>query len=522
MRGAAIVVLVCLCCPGVSAGQDLPPGARESLKQYAASRDAGDLDAATGLETVLAYSIALLQASAPRPSGLAGLRTDLQAGSSVAGGSTSILTRTSATDLLSAAFESGAVVRQADDKAMTLTVNALPIQQLLAGHAPKGCGAIDDACRSGVGRWLRGLSGSMTFSTSSATRAVTDPTAGDRLAFLTGGRAILGLTARYEWFVRERETAEQQIRLREAAEALSPSAADFLAAAAPVIRELDRVLPNWSAETEAALVAVANAHVDATPETVADVLEPVLIARLDAAVEIVRAAPAVSQPLLAVVEPARQAYVRAMNAVLAEKLYRKALTLDYANVRPSDQAAFHQLKLIWSVPLGGRPTEVIEAAAAVPGGTFTINGGVSWFNPGVDGMDSSRIRDTQVSLGFDWSPASWGSRRPVYTLAYYFQYMHENGVIQFNGDAITPGGATIALPGPAEVLLDTKGAIHVVQAGVSLPVGAGIRIPASVSYSNRSELITGRAFWQGHIGVSYDFSALKPRLGNRGPVSRLP
>lgn len=90
--------------------------------------------------------------------------------------------------------------------------------------------------------------------------------------------------------------------------------------------------------------------------------------------------------------------------------------------------------------------------------------------------------------------------------------MHEDGVLQLGGEAITPGGAKIELPGPAMTVLNTKGAIYVVQFRLSVPAGDGVRFPVAVSYSNRSELITGRGFWQGHIGVSYDFAALKDLL----------
>jgi hypothetical protein len=140
---------------------------------------------------------------------------------------------------------------------------------------------------------------------------------------------------------------------------------------------------------------------------------------------------------------------------------------------------------------------------------LTGNAGVSWFKPATAETPVWRLRDAQFSVGADWSPAAWGALRPTYTVAYYFQYMIENGVIQFTGDAITPGGSAIPLPKAAKEVLNTKGAIHVVQFRVSLPVGNGVSFPFAASYANRTELITGRPFWQGHVGVSYDFSALK-------------
>jgi hypothetical protein len=120
------------------------------------------------------------------------------------------------------------------------------------------------------------------------------------------------------------------------------------------------------------------------------------------------------------------------------------------------------------------------------------------------------VRDAQASFALDWSPAAWGRVRPTFTAAYYFQYMIENGFLQLNGEAVTPGGSAIPLAQPAMEVLNTKGPIHVAQLRVSIPAGdSGISIPFAVSYASRAELITGRAFWQGHVGVAYDFSNLK-------------
>ena len=227
MRTLALAVMLVVVTPAVGAAQSLPDNARAKLRDYAKSRDVLDLDGAIGMEVVTAYTIKKLN-TPPKPTGMSSLRTDLHLGSSGAGGSTSILARSAATDLLSAAFESGAVVRKADDKAVTLTVNALPVQQILAGQAPRGCGAADETCRTGVGRWLRGLSASMSLSTSKETRPVEGLAPDAPLAFLTGGRTIQGLTARYEGFVRERETKAQTAALESAAKVLSGKAEEFL------------------------------------------------------------------------------------------------------------------------------------------------------------------------------------------------------------------------------------------------------------------------------------------------------
>ena len=141
---------------------------------------------------------------------------------------------------------------------------------------------------------------------------------------------------------------------------------------------------------------------------------------------------------------------------------------------------------------------------------LTLNAGVTLFDKAARPLSGGRVRDAQACVGIDWSPASWGAVRPTYTAAYYFQYMLENAVLQFHRETVTPGGAGAPAPRTAAVAANTRGPIHVAQLRVSIPLGAsGVALPAAVSYASRSELLTGRRFWQGHIGVSYDLGNLK-------------
>ena len=105
------------------------------------------------------------------------IRGDLQLGALTGRtGSTSIVARPGISEFLSAALESGAVARKTDDTSFTLNVNALLLSQVLRGEIPRGCGSLDDACRQGTGRWLRGLSGSATFAVGNSSAVVTGAT----------------------------------------------------------------------------------------------------------------------------------------------------------------------------------------------------------------------------------------------------------------------------------------------------------------------------------------------------------
>ena len=175
-------------------GRQLPSNARQQLRLFMQTRDPGDLADVTGTDLVGAYIFEReLEALGPAPVDIGRLRQDLQLGSfSALSGSTSVLARPGASDILSAALESGAVGRKTDDKSLTFSLNALPLRQLLSGQVPRGCGSVDEDCRRGSGRWLRGLSASASVNTSSPT---TDPCRrhrrGNRLAgFLVGSRKL--------------------------------------------------------------------------------------------------------------------------------------------------------------------------------------------------------------------------------------------------------------------------------------------------------------------------------------------
>lgn len=502
--------------------ESLPERTRLLLQRYWERRDPTDLMSLTQTDEVSAYIFARVMEKQFRHVSLSALRRDLQLGSfSPAGASTSIVARPGASDILSAAFESGAITRAPEGQATTFSLNALPAAQLLGGGSPSGCGTDDDACRKGPGRWIRGLSASVTLSAAGTATPVPDLSgaAADTAAlvgFLNHGTRVQALAGRYELFVRERESKSQAL-LDAAAGELTDKVAAFLTGQTQFETRLEAVLtlsaadparpgqtlPSWREQTIRAL----ERDFDSFDEIEAALLDRYALAFESAAVdeELDRALPTVLAE--------RQKYIAAQNKVLAEKLYRKALTFDYVHKRPLNQPRTHQLRIVASTPIGRAPAaaRVAESMnAGVPAVTMNLNAGISFYESTPAASHPRRVRDAQVSVGFDWTPAAPVSLRPTYSAAYYFQYMLENNVLQFTGQALTPGASAIPLPGAAKELLNTKGPIHVAQFRVSIPIGStGLTFPAAFSYSTRTELIAGKSFWQGHLGFTYDLSRLK-------------
>ncbi len=157
----ALVVLAALWLSAGSASADqLPDSARNQLRLFfLQTKDLNDLRDAAQTDLVSTYIFErIVREMQPERIGIDTLRRDLHLESfGSQGGGTSIVARPSVSDLLTAAMELGSAVRKIEDSAVTLTPNALAVRQVLSGQRPRG-GTLDEACRRGSGRWLRGLS----------------------------------------------------------------------------------------------------------------------------------------------------------------------------------------------------------------------------------------------------------------------------------------------------------------------------------------------------------------------------
>jgi len=71
-----------------------------------------------------------------------------------------------------------------------------------------------------------------------------------------------------------------------------------------------------------------------------------------------------------------------------------------------------------------------------------------------------------------------------------------------------PGITFTGLPANTSTVFAKTGNIWLVQAKLSVvPSGKSVKIPISVTYSNRTELVD-KPTWRAQIGVSYDFDSL--------------
>jgi hypothetical protein len=191
---------------------------------------------------------------------------------------------------------------------------------------------------------------------------------------------------------------------------------------------------------------------------------------------------------------ALQAYDKARVRIFQAMQKRPLVAFEYVNARASDLPDTSTFRLITEGQWGSR----LDLTANVAW-TQQHSGTVLFAELPEPGRIGGR-RDFQVAGQLDVPLASIERRvaaragigAPVLGFAFLSQHLNERGAVSFAGSnfAVDPGW------------------IHVVQAKVMVPVkGSGVKIPLSVSYSNRTELLKEKEI-RGHIGLTFDMDVL--------------
>ena len=145
--------------------------------------------------------------------------------------------------------------------------------------------------------------------------------------------------------------------------------------------------------------------------------------------------------------------------------------------------------------------------------TVTLNGAASIYDqaqPNVPG--AGRMRDSQFAaeLSHPFGVALPGSSTAAnFTLsgAFYDQYQSSPAILNVTPGAPVDGVTFVNLPSTASQVFGTTGNIAIGQLKLTAGGGSAVTVPLSVTYSNRTELIT-KPTWKAQIGLSYDFDSL--------------
>jgi hypothetical protein len=143
------------------------------------------------------------------------------------------------------------------------------------------------------------------------------------------------------------------------------------------------------------------------------------------------------------------------------------------------------------------------------------NGAITFYDSVPSGQETvKRYRDAQVGVQLDQGLGDVSILGPaVLTLAGYFQYQHSDALLNVDPAEPVTGVVFVNLPEGAKQVVASTGNIWLVQGRLSLvPASSAIKIPLSVTWSNRTELID-KPVWRGQIGISYDLDSLFGVLG---------
>jgi hypothetical protein len=401
-------------------------------------------------------------------------RVDKQMGTEPStGGSTSLVVKGGAPAVLGFAVENGALTRNVDKTTVTFRGNPLGVYHALANHGFFQS-ALDDE-NDPITRVLRKTSFAFSFDTSRGAQAG---------VFTATKQQLSAVSARIE-FVNKRKPI---LYLKEWNDFLSTKVlafADTLRDSKPALvttessQELkwrDPALQQWYADTQAAL-AIAKT----------DEIESVLRSRLDK-LPIADLSPATVAQLNGIEEKIG-AYLKGRDEVLDKIAKGTLVTLEYTNKREVNAPDTSSFRFIAEKGTKGRVD-------------FTFNASVTMFN-NMAGLRNfvklnptlpqpRRFRDFQFAGQID---VPFGSVRDFGQFVFFAGGRYE----RLLENASTDVGMILPM---------TKGDIANLQLGLKVPIkGSGIKIPISVTFANRTELVKEKTV-RGNFGVTLDLDTL--------------
>ncbi|MEO7192084.1 MAG: hypothetical protein ABI051_13615 [Vicinamibacterales bacterium] len=459
---------------GVQAVTDGVPGGRPFQTTFGSGRE----------ELVIGYLIAVDKDRAGYQALLQALlaRADKQLGAgSSAAGSTTLASKGLVPEILGLAVESGAINRETSGTTVTLRVTPMGAVKALQGN-----GLLDiyrDYSRSAGARLAARVSVSASFDTSRGASTGTFTASGNQLsawsvrAKLVDGRNPASPTYQDVW----------QNVLRDPA---SRPYADAVAA-------IDRALATWPAFVawEEALTAATDARVDRPFAQDRDVAKaerafrtlleeglPRLSALTHTPPEVVQALDAYVASLTMVQRGIEQVYAFVGHGPVA--------TLDWTTTRAIGLPDLYTLTTVFETALGqARRTD------------FTVNATASGYRTRPAHAERS-FKSFDLTGQVDRPLGKVRSASAIFTVAGRYSYMPHD--TQAPAAALTSGsGDALA----AAAMTAPKGHIGVLQLKLTIPVQGGIKIPFSITASNRTELIKEKDV-RASFGMTVDLDSL--------------
>jgi hypothetical protein len=177
----------------------------------------------------------------------------------------------------------------------------------------------------------------------------------------------------------------------------------------------------------------------------------------------------------------------------------------YQNLRAAPQLS---LEYDYNSPANQPTTSTVRLIAQINKNWLTgsLNAAGSFYNSTPSSVPNAGVvRDFQVSgeLAYNFNRLKSSSFLGDSTgsVAYYYQDQTSPAILNATPSIIT------GLPSSATQVFAHRGVINVAQAKFSfIPRSLPISLPVSVTWSNRTELVT-HSLWRGQIGFSYNFDS---------------
>lgn len=439
-----------------------------------------------------------------------GTRSDKQTGAAPAGtGSTSVVAQGPVAKILSLGAEYGALTQSAAGRVVTLRGNFAGVPSaLVKKDVFPYCVANEAISGYCVDGSLIGVLNKFSFAVSfdpsrtqtlNAESAMSESPAGDPqpVTFTGDSREISSASLRFElWNHRDASSAEfgREWRAKVGA-AIDTASADLLRAGDFVEEVMN--LPAHDAWFKASVAAVRAAGTDRQKvvRALTSSLEQLAV-HANATVGF--------QERVADALAAYSRYFLAQDELIESLATKNVLAFEYTNSRPALQPAMSNYRLILDYPIS-KYTKLVA------------NGAVTYYDSVPAGQTIvKRYRDAQLGVQLDQGLGDASILGPaVFSLAGYFQYQRSPALLELDPTKPIAGVIFIGLPEAAKKVFVTPGNIWLFQGKLSLvPSDSSVKIPLSVTWSSRTELID-RPVWRGQIGISYDVDSLFAALTGR-------
>lgn len=385
-------------------------------------------------------------------------RVDKQVGGGASNaGSTSLTVKGSVPAILGFAVENGALTSEMSGTTITFRGNPVGIIKSLGSGGFIRSYTEDDATT----RFLRRLSFALSF----------DTNRGSQPGVFTGDRQQISSYA-FRLDLLNRRDPRNSAYMEQWDKLIAGDATAVNASIARMfdLLENDPAFLDWHRAATEAVVSATGAEV-----------ETQLTAQMEKLREL-KISPEIDARITGFIT-AFNSFLRGRNELLAAVAKGAIVTFEYTNQRQTDQPDLSNFRLI-------AETGAFRGKADVTG-----NASITIFNGDPGGVTRRRLRDFQFSGQMD---VLLGDTPRIGTFILSFAGKYERMV----DDLMMSGGMTA----------DTKGDIGVGQIKLTIPLkGSGLRVPISVTFSNRTELIKEKEV-RGNIGVTFDLDSIFARL----------